>query len=157
MKRNIYKIISLFTVCVFCNLGCSKTEEVCESVSFTPINWQYMTNYKIVDDKLEDKYLVINSQQELDAQVIPDPLYSYIGFKDIDFTTSTLLVGKKALGHGAGQLLSQRVNHICKSDKDIYKVVIKNGGYTALTKFNFGVVVPKKDAALVVFDVSVVE
>lgn len=95
MKRNFYKIALLFTVCVLCNFGCSKSDEVCELVSFTPIDWQYMKNYTIVDDKLEDKFLVINSQQEMDAQIIPSPLPGYISFKNIDFTTTTLLMGKK--------------------------------------------------------------
>lgn len=157
MKRISYKISFIFIVCVLCNFGCSKSKEACELVNFAPIDWQQIKDYQVIDNKWEDKFLVINSQQELDAQLIPGPLSDNTGFKNIDFITNTLLIGKKALGNGAGQLLSQQVNHICESDKYVYEVIIKDGGYTVLTKFYFGVLVPKKDAASVVFDVKVIK
>ena len=156
MKIILNKVIYPIAFGLLFSLGCSKKAiETCGLVNFSPVNWQYLQNYTIVDSKWEDKFLVINSKQELDAQLIRNPQSSYIGFKDVDFNTSTLLVGKKAISQGAGELISQQVDRVCETDKYIYKVSVKNGGYTALTNFYFGVVVPKTGADAVKFEVSV--
>jgi hypothetical protein len=78
--------------------------------------------------------------------------------QNIDFAKYSLLIGKKRLTAIQGQLISQSVSKACHENEITYTVRIKEGGYTAMSYFNFGVLVPKLvDNANVSFDVKVVD
>ncbi|MRX46437.1 hypothetical protein GJJ64_04460 [Pedobacter sp. HX-22-1] len=67
------------------------------------------------------------------------------------------MIGKKRIGGIPGSLICQTWQKECGSNNYIYKVDIKNGGYTALGNFYFGIIVDKVSADEIRFDVYLSE
>lgn len=101
----------------------------------------------VVNKQLSDEFLVINSQEELKKSVLlggENPNLCVLLEEDlsIDFSKQTLLIGKIKIPQIKGELISENV---FQTDNKVYtyRVVVKNGGYTALGLFLFGVIIPK--------------
>lgn len=130
--------------------GCQKNklgdQTDIQSVDFTTLDHLNECSISIIDTENTDRYLVINSQEELDQYIVFNhkdngPCIQLIEELDIDFSKWTLLVGRKRISHIEGELIKQDVFNL---DNNItYEVTIKNGGYTAIGQFRFGVVIPK--------------
>lgn len=138
--------------------GCDK-EEIGQLVEFKSIGYLNECSLNIVDPENTDSYLVINSQEELTQHILihekeENACIQLSEELNIDFSQWTILIGKKRLTHIQGELITQSV---VKLDNDLtYKVRIKNGGYTAIGQFRFGVVIPKISTGTnVTFDVQV--
>lgn len=138
--------------------GCDKAK-ISQLVEFKPIEYLNECSLSIVDPENADSYLVINSQEELTQYILIHEKGENACVKlseelNIDFSKWTILIGKKRLTHIQGELIAQSV---VKLDKDlIYQVRIKNGGYTAIGQFRFGVLIPKISTGTnVTFDVQV--
>lgn len=141
---NLTPIPFLFAVLI-CVCGCQKGE-INQPVNFTPLEHLNECEINIVDDKDEDRFLIINSQADLDQNVFfinsePHSCAQLTEELTIDFDKWTLLIGKKQTTHIQGELIKQDVSRV---GKDIeYNVTIRNGGYTAIGQFRFGIVIPK--------------
>jgi len=116
----------------------------------------------ILDSGNEDRFLVINSIEELESQIFwinddTNPCLSLKEALDIDFSNYTLLVGKKRIPHIEGELISESVFR-SGSAEYTYEVSLWNGGYTAIGQFRFGVIIPKiPDGTGVNFDIEIRE
>jgi len=121
-----------------------------KSIDFRVINIEPSCQVKIIDSKLEDRFLVINSKKELEGSVIfgerdsENPCQELENdFSELDFTKNTLLIGKKVVQGIQANLISQQVYQICTSDEITYSAEIRNGNYTAIGIYIFAVIVPK--------------
>lgn len=139
--------------------GSCQKEEINQSVEFKPIEYLNECSLNIVDPENADSYLVINSQEELTQHILINEKEENACVKlseelNIDFSKWTILIGKKRLTHIEGELITQNV--VKRNNELIYKVRIKNGGYTAIGQFRFGVLIPKiSTGANVTFDIQV--
>ncbi|QEK52740.1 hypothetical protein FYC62_14540 [Pedobacter aquae] len=154
MKNSRLLLFSLI-VATLTFSGCDKQETDCGFLSFETVDFRNYPSLGIVNGDEEDKYLVINSKAEFDEKV-------FISEEDkerfhLDYNKYTLLLGKKRIGGIPGGLISQTWQKECGSTNYIYKVDIKNGGYTALGNFYFGIIVDKVSADEVMFDVNLSE
>lgn len=141
-------------------VACKKgNNENSQPITFHALEHLNGCSINIVDNEHVDRYLVINSQEELNQYIImndEDHSACVEAGKElrVDFTESTILIGKKRLNYIEGELIKQSVHHF--NEKIVYKVSIKNGGYTAIGQFRFGVVIPKiSNPSSVEFDVVV--
>ena len=130
--------------------ACEKTEIMDErDIDFISLKRLNDCPAIVVSSQLLDEFLVINTQEELEQSI-------FVGEKNIslceelkeelniDFTKYTLLIGKTKIPHVEGNLISENVFR--PGDKNYtYSVIIRNGGYTALGLFRFGVLIPKID------------
>lgn len=154
MKNSRLLLFSLIIATLYFS-GCEKQETDCGFLDFETIDFGNYPSLGIVNSDDEDKYLVINSEAEFDEKVFISE-----GDKErfhVDYNKYTLLLGKKRIGGIAGSLISQTWQKECGSNNYIYKVAIKNGGYTALGNFYFGIIIDKVNADEVVFDVYLSE
>lgn len=154
MKTKLSLICITFLMSIA--VSCDKSDKLCEDIDFVPINLEYSTT-RIENNQVTDKFLVIDSQEDFQTKVILTKPDSENNSPDIDFSKYTLLIGKKKIGGIEGSLISQSVKKSCRSNKYVYSVNIKQGGYTALGNFYFGVLIPKIQNASVEFDVQVIE
>lgn len=140
--KKLFLLISL-GICMITGLNCEKSNE-CGPVDFTPIDFSDYSSVIIVDEKEEDKFLVINSKTEFDQKVFIKGIdLEEYDLSDIDYTKYTLLIGKKRVNQITGTLVSQSFEKECGSNGYVYKVLVRNGMYTALGNFYFGIVIPK--------------
>ena len=113
----------------------------------------------IVDNENIDRFLIINSQEELKTYVLfnnveQSPCDQLKNELNVDFSESTMLIGKKQLSLIEGELVKQEV--VAFDEELVYKVRIRRGGYTAIGQFRFGIIIPKVSKDInVKFDVSV--
>ena len=134
-----------------------------EEVAFTSINIDPTCRFRIVDDKLEDRFLVIESKTELDKAIgFDDPDNKELckevskNFSEIDFKTHSLLLGKKLVQGIPATLIFQQVNRDCDNHGIVYSAKVKNGNYTAMGTYLFAVTVPKSHGN-VRFDIEVIK
>lgn len=141
-------------------LGACQKETSGQLIDFIPIESLNECHIDIVDGEHTDNYLIINSQAQLNQFIIinSEDQGACIQLSqqlNVDFSKYTILIGKKRLPAIQGELLEQSVLNIGKGL--IYKVAIKNGGYTAIGQYRFGVIIPKISSRTnVKFDVNVV-
>lgn len=154
MKTQLSLICSTFLMLIV--VSCDKSDNYCEAIDFVPINFSEYKTISIENNEVTDKFLVIDFQEDFQAKVILTKSDSE-NTPDIDFSKYTLLIGKKKIGGIEGSLISQSVKKSCRSNKYIYSVDIKKGGYTALGNFYFGVLIPNIQNASVEFDVQVID
>ena len=138
-------IINGFFICTSLFLSCTNMDT--EIVDFTSIKQLNDCPAIVINKQLSDEFLVINSQEELVQSVffVGENPYLCDLLKDeltIDFTKQTLLIGKKIIPQIRGELVSENVLQTDGKDYT-YRIVVKNGGYTALGLFLFGVIIPK--------------
>ncbi len=145
MKNSILlpSLLALFTLLSF---SCEKISNKCDSpVVFQAIDFSNYSEIQISNQKVEDKFFVINSQEDFDRNTS----FAHNNEQmNINFDTYTLLIGKKALGGVPGKLIKQDVSLSCDSTELTYNVEIQNGGYTAIGNFIFGVLIPKSNATV---------
>jgi len=134
-----------------------------EEVAFTAISIDPTCNFRIVDDKLEDRFLHIESKTELEKAIAfvdsdangPCKEVSK-KLSEIDFKTQSLLIGKKLVQGIPATLISQQVNRDCANQGIVYSAKIKNGNYTAMGTYLFAVTVPKNHGN-VRFEIEVIK
>lgn len=134
-----------------------------EEVEFTSINIDPTCRFRIVDEKLEDRFLVIESKTELEKAIAfvdseanePCKEVSKM-FSEIDFKSQSLLIGKKLVQGIPATLISQQVNRDCANHGIVYSAKVKNGNYTAMGTYLFAVIVPKQHAN-VRFNIEVIQ
>ena len=142
-------------------LGACQKETNGQLIDFIPIESLNECHVDIVDGEHTDNYLIINSQAQLNQYIIinSEDQSACIQLSqqlNVDFSKYTVLTGKKRLTAIQGELLEQSVLNIGKDL--IYKVTIKNGGYTAIGQFRFGVIIPKiSNDTNVKFDILVID
>lgn len=134
-----------------------------EEVAFTSINIDPTCRFRIVDEKLEDRFLVIESKTDLEKVIAfvdseaNEPCKEVSKkFSEIDFKNQSLLIGKKLVQGIPATLISQQVNRDCPSHGIVYSAKIKNGSYTAMGTYLFAVIVPKKHGN-VRFNIEVIQ
>lgn len=133
----------ILMICLFFSPGCERSDD-CGPVDFTPINFSNYSSVKITDNEVEDKSLIITSKTEYDKYVFIDRVDgSGFDISTIDYSKYTLLIGKKKINGVSGTLISQSFEKDCVSNRYEYKVLVKNGGYTAVGNFMYGIIVPK--------------
>lgn len=154
MKKT-HTIRHLSVMILLISLGlvrCEEADQECEpqSIDFIQISIDPSCIIQIVDGKLEDRFLVINSIAELEnaidfgGETNTGPCFEiYKELSEIDFKSSTLLIGKKAVQGIQPTLISQKVTRSCGNDVMIYSSNIRNGDYAALGVHLFAVIVPK--------------
>ncbi len=154
MKKKL-TIRHLSVMILLISLGlvrCEEADQECEpqSIDFIQISIDPSCTIQIVDGKLEDRFLVINSSAELEnaidfeGETNTGPCFEiYKELSEIDFKSSTLLIGKKAVQGIQPTLISQKVTRSCGNDVMIYSSNIRNGDYAALGVHLFAVIVPK--------------
>lgn len=138
-----------FLLAFFLFVGCNKKQDfVPQSVSFQSIDHLNDCSIDIENTEDEDIYLVINSQEDLEKYVIKDPIQAAQPCTDlqneltIDFSKNTLLIGKARLTALEGKLMEQSLENTGPEEYQ-YNIRIRNGGYTAIGQFKFGVLVHK--------------
>lgn len=134
-----------------------------EEVAFTSINIDPACRFRIVDEKLEDRFLVIESKTELEKAIAfvasdtNEPCKEVSKkLSEIDFKTQSLLIGKKLVQGIPATLISQQVNRDCVNHGVVYSAKVKNGNYTALGTYLFAVTVPKNHGN-VRFEIEVIK
>jgi len=88
----------------------------------------------------KDTRFVINSQSEYESLFECDSGYR---LPTIDFSKYTLLAGSQAVGGICPTILSQDVLKYSETNKIVYKVQVKEGGYAALGSAYFYALIPK--------------
>lgn len=143
--------------------SCEKADTMdIETVDFISLKQLNDCPVIVLNTQLSDEFLIINTQEELEQSVFTGSENPHLCelLKEeltIDFTKHTLLIGKKKTPQVKGELISEKVFH-SDGKNYTYGIVIKNGGYTALGLFRFGVVIPKiPDGAKVDLDVEIQE
>ncbi len=134
-----------------------------EEVAFTSISIDPTCRFSIVDDKLEDRFLHIESKTELEKAIAfvdsdangPCKEVSK-KLSEIDFKTQSLLIGKKLVQGIPATLISQQVNRDCANQGIVYSAKVKNGNYTAMGTYLFAVTVPKNHGN-VRFEIEVIK
>ncbi len=136
-------------------LGCESSENVCEEIQPIVLDFSNLEDVVIESEEKEDNFLVINSEDEF-LNKVSISINNQNNFNpfDINFSESTLLIGKVRLAGIEGQKLEERVE-LCESGRTEYILKIKNGGYAAIGLFYFGVIIPKTMEENVVFNISV--
>jgi hypothetical protein len=149
-------------------LSCSKNESSsnCGPIEFKVIELQKTDSAAstcsvvVVDESLEDKFLIITSREELLSKISfksagPNPLRQELEtqFQNIDFDKEVLLIGKAVTPQIPARLIEQQVNKDCKSDEIIYKVKYKQGDYASFGLFKFAVIIPKTEARSISLDI----
>ncbi|MBK1440154.1 hypothetical protein JHJ32_09170 [Parapedobacter sp. ISTM3] len=151
-KKNRPTAVKLLTRgLLFCSSfvwACTKTEPmVKEAIDFISLKRLNDCPAIVMDTQLSDGFIVVNTREELEQSIFvandnPDVCELLKEELAIDFTKHTLLIGKRKISHVQGGLISEEVYR--SDDKTYtYRVVIKNGGYTALGLFRFGVIIGK--------------
>ncbi len=118
MKLNNYYSFSivLFLLTI---ISCKKESEECKTpITYQTINFFNYPDISVVDEKHEDKFLVINTQSDLDKFVKLGEGKSL----NIDFNSYTLLIGKKVTGLTRAKLLEQNVYFNCANTQITYNV-----------------------------------
>ena len=130
--------------CILTAFSCEKSDINCGRLEFIPIDFTNYSSITIVDNKVEDKFLVINSMEEFTEKIhFKHASSDTVNELAIDFTKYTLLIGKKKLTGIAGTLVNQNVEKVCDSKKYMYKIVVQSGNYTAIGNFYYGVLISK--------------
>lgn len=133
----------ILMVCLFFSQSCEEPED-CGPIGFTSINFSNYSSVIIADNEVEDRFLVINSKTEYDKHVFIEKINAGdFNISTIDYSKYTLLIGKKKVNGVAGTLISESFEKDCSSNSFIYKAIVKNGGYTAVGNFIFGIIIPK--------------
>lgn len=156
MKTYFFNVLISFTLTILAT-GCKKTEKNCGSIDFVPLDFASLKISAIGDETVADKFLVINSIEEYKRLVITDGGSESPGGDQIDFSRYTLLIGKKKLSALQGTLQTQSVDQLCGTDKYVYSLEIKNGGYTAIGNFYYGVLIPKLTSGSVETNIRILE
>lgn len=141
------KALSLFISALavsLLSLSCSKSDDNCGPMEFSAVDFSKYTSVQIKDDKTEEVFLVINSKAELEQNV----LIESVGGDDhelanLDYNKHTLLIGKAVASSIPGTLMSQTFEKDCDQGGYSYRISVQNGGYLALGKVFFGIIVPK--------------
>ena len=149
MKKNNFFLLLLTSVTLLAS-SCEKNSDIsCGNINFNPINVQTICSIVVQNKQVEDKFLVINSLEELNKNILLEDNVENSNCSDnskllnIDFTKYTLLIGKKTLEQTQGSLINQSVERDCNTNSYIYSINIKQGGYTALGNFIFGAIIEK--------------
>jgi len=164
-SKSVFLIQSLvFSIILLSFNGCKDSildDCTPEDIEFTTIEIVPSCDLLIVDEKLEDRFLMINSKEELDGSVIFNDSYPdnpceeiEMALNKINFSDKTLLIGKKVVQGIQPSLINHNFTRTCENNELIYSLNIKNGGYTAIGVYRFAVVVPKQVQAIK-FDVKV--
>jgi len=154
MKKNqtIQYLSLMILLILLCFVRCGDPVQECEpkAIDFIPLSIDPACKIMVGDSKLEDRFLVINSSSELEKAIDFDGetesgpcLEISRKLSEIDFNSSTLLIGKKAVQGIRPTLISQKVTRSCGNDVLIYSSIIRNGDYAALGVHLFAVIVPK--------------
>lgn len=144
-----YLVILLAFSTLF-TLSCSSSDPSCRERNFRALDLSEFSGLEVVDDSKEDLFLVINSRNEFDEYI---DLGTEEGtYFDIDFETETLLIGKVRLIGIQGQLVEQRLEQC--DDTVQFDLTVMNGGYHAIGKYYFGVVISKVNSSQVSFNVQ---
>jgi hypothetical protein len=133
--------------------GCDDSKLNCGEVPFSTLDFSNVPNLQIVNNDVEDLYLVINSKEEFEEKIFLNDGEGREQF-EIDYRRNTLLIGKVKLTGIEGTMVEQSVENTCKSKSYTYNLVVKNGGFTALGNFYFGVVIPKKEEKEIIFNIK---
>lgn len=166
LNRSEYSILSVSILIIGFLLafsGCETANQDCEnnrtSIDINPIAFSDLCECNIVNDKYEDKNLIIKSIDQIQQNIScsgQDCTQMDTQF-NIDFDQYTLLIGKKTLTAVKGELLSQTVSKEC-GNKYTYRIKIKKGAYTALGNLNYGVIIPKiENDATVNFIIDIID
>ena len=141
--KNLILILSLTLFWMFSS-SCEKSENDCQSpVEFQVIDFSKYPNIQCTGTTTNDKFFVINSTKDLNENILFNENNEGVA---IDFTSHTLLIGNKSINGIPGNLVNQSLLSNCDSSILTYNVNIKNGGYTALGSFIFGILIPKTNA-----------
>ena len=165
-KLNV--LIGILGVCILTAFSCEKSNNseagICGQINFKPIVLSDSCSTIVINENVEDQFLVINSKEELQQNI---SFRSTIGDKgcdqaekqfSIDFNQYTLLIGKKKIGLSTGRLINQSIIKNCQSDSYTYSATIKvDEGYTVLSNFIFAVLIPKiSENTTVKFDIQAI-
>ena len=157
MKNKIlfYLLLGSFSLLQFsCKVSDPITNIDCDTIDFTAIDFTKYPNLMIESDVWEDKFLIINSTDEFNKSIKFNDLVPVVGqLSSIDYNKYTLLIGKKKLYQGYGQLVNQSIT--CNTNKITYNMLVKNGGYQVLIKYIFDVLIPKVNKTDIFFNVNV--
>ena len=162
MRTTMIKSLTLSMATAAMLMACQKEETIDEvqKVAFVPVQHLNDCSVHILNDEHTDKFLSINSTEELNQIIFMngDNESFCADLKeqlDLDFSQWTLLIGKKRIPHVKGQFLEQDV--YSRGKNIVYKVILREGGYTAIGHFKFGVIIPKvPNGTKIQFDVSVI-
>lgn len=144
---------TIFLLGVLNFYSCETSNLSCGNMQFRAIDFSEISDLQIVNEDVEDLFLVINSQEEFENKINFNEGETSRQF-NIDYSSQTLLVGKVKLTGIEGKLIEQGVVTSCETKKVVYKLVVEKGGYTALGNFYFGVVIPKTTETEIIFNVT---
>lgn len=151
-------VLYLLGLVILLSFGCDKTDvSSCGPLNYAPVNFTETCKPIIVDEKIEDKFFVINSLEELRAilSFSDESCEQNAGIYKTDFSKYTLIIGKKVVTGIEGTLKSQSLTKDCTTNKVTYSANIKNGGYTAMGVYVFALITDKMPAnAEVNFDIN---
>lgn len=157
--KNLIICLAILIFGFSCNAGEFYEEGDIEFKSIKDLN---NCPVNILNSEHEDQFLVVNSIEELESQIlwanaVTNSCTSLKEALDIDFSSNTLLIGKKRIPHIEGELISERVFR-SGSAEYTYEVSLWDGGYTAIGQFRFGVIIPKiPKGSKVNFDIEIRE
>lgn len=163
MKTSCGRLLVTVLISIFL-VGCKKdTTSVCETVEYIDLEIPQIYQPMVMEDKVEDRFLIINSRAELEQSFSFRGHSQNIGceeaetrIEEIDFSSYTLLLGKKVVQGVVPSLKSQSLHKICGSNDLRYTLEVINGGYTALGVYVFAILINKLPGSSAVhFDITV--
>ena len=145
-------------------LGSCRKGDVDKPVAFEALAHLNDCPINVFDDEDGDRYLVVRTPEQLEEYVIfgdgdgsqQNACTQLEEGLAVDFDKWTLLIGKKRTSHIQGEVIKQGVSTV--GGDLVYRVRIKNGGYTAIGEVRFAVKVPKiAESKKVIFDIVVID
>ncbi len=147
MKPQLFFLFSLF---LFNLVSCKKSNvQNCGSLPFTKVSFGTDCRPVIVDKTTTDKFLIINSIEELKSVLhfentagstpcgIDHPIFA------VDFSKQSVIIIKKQVQGIEPILISESLTRNCSDLSIDYDVEIKNGGYTAIGNYIGAILISK--------------